>query len=137
MKFEFYRQHSNWKLSKAGYTRVSQIWLESGTVKKEVTKCFVIFSASEAERTIGFRQPGDTNVQTEVTHQYNLNMSAGNQVRINIGNSPEHAWRNIFKTSSSYIQIRMTQSIFIPRIFLIFLYFIFYDCFPRRVIRKS
>ena len=51
-------------------------------------KYFVIFSASEAERTIGFRQPGDPTVQTEVAHQSNLNISAGNQVRINIGNSP-------------------------------------------------
>ena len=101
------------------------MWLESGTVKKEVTTCFVIFSASEAERTIRFRQPEDPTVHTEVAHQSNLNMSAGNQVRINIVNSPEHTWKNIFKTSSSYMQIRMTQSIFIPRVFLIFVYFIF------------
>ena len=54
-----------------------------------MTKCFIVFSASEAERTIGFRQPGYPTVQTEVAHQSNLNMSAGNQVRINIGNSPD------------------------------------------------
>ena len=46
-----------------------KIWLESETVKKEMTKCFVTFSASEAERTIGFRQPGDPTVQTEVDHR--------------------------------------------------------------------
>ena len=72
--------------------------------------------ASEAERTIGFRQPGDPTIQTEVAHQSNLSMSAGNQVWINIGNSPEHTWRNIFKTSSSNMQIMMTQSIFYIRI---------------------
>ena len=57
-----------------------------------MTKCFVVFSASEAERTIGLPQPEDHTVQTEVAHQSNLNMSAGNQVWINIGNSPEHIY---------------------------------------------
>ena len=96
-----------------------------------MTKCFVVFSASEAERTISFCQPGDPTVQTEVAHQSNVSMSAGNQVRINIGNSLEHTWRNIFKTSSSYIHIRITQSIFILRIFLIFVYFIFLRSFSK------
>ena len=136
-EFEFHRQHSNWKLSKAGYTRVSQnlAWKWDSQKQNDNWKCLVIFSPSEAERTIGFRQPGDP-IQTEVAHQSNLNMSVGNQVRINIGNSPEHTLRNILKTSSSYMQIRMTQNIFIPRIFLIFVHFILYDFFPRRVIGK-
>ena len=55
-----------------------KIWHEGGTVKKEIAKCFVIISASEAESTISFCQQGDSTVQNEVAHQSNLNMLAGN-----------------------------------------------------------
>ena len=134
VKFEFHRQHSNWKLSKSRlHQSESKFGLKVGQSKKK----WQIIPLSSLQVTQ--REPSVSANQgiPPFKPKSDLNMSTGNQVRINIGDSPEHTWRNIFKTSSSCIQIRMTQSIFIPRIFVRFVYFIFYNCFPRRVIRKS
>ena len=115
----------------------SKFGLKVGQSKK--TRKSVSLSSSlqvKQREPSGFRQPGDPTVQIEVAHQSLLEHAGWQLGPDKYRHSPERKLRNIFKTSSSYMQIRMTQSIFIPRIFVIFVYFIFYDCFPGRVIRK-
>ena len=96
------------------------------TVFEKKTKC-----------AISICKPGNTAVQSKVSHESYLHMETTYKVRITISNGPELIGENVLKTCLSHSHTWMVTAKTKLIIFLFFKDFSFHDCFPVRVCGES
>ena len=89
--------------------------------------------AKKAKLTISICTPGNTAVQSKVSHESYLHIETTYKVRITISNGPELTGENVLKTCLSHSHTWTVTGETKSVICLFFKDFSFHDCFPVQV----
>ena len=96
-----------------------------------------LFLQKKTKFTISICKPGNTAVQSKVSHESYLHMKTTYKVWIMISNGPELIGANVLKKCLSHSHTWMVTTKMKPIICLFFKDFSFHDCFPVRICGES